>query len=250
MNTNSVQQRQILGGNETNAEMWNSPYSGTGSTDGTVAGNSINGSLDRTANYVDSFLEADKPVNKLMKKGGLGILAASAGITGIGVIGGYFSNVAGVLSVGGAAAVIVVIAMLVIAALVGGGMKLKDAYNVKTTVNLQKKELEKQAQQNITLASTNTEKEFKWKQQMAEQNLITTASINDAKNQSRRKAANTALLEQDLNYANLGRNVATAMDGFNDVDGDAIQDASKHMQKLRLFGLEAARIDKNGALIK
>ena len=245
MNTNSLKQQQILGGHETNAEMWNSPYSDTGSTDGTVAGNSINGSLDRTANYIDSFLEAEKPVNKLMKKGGLGIFGCIGAAVGFGLIKGNEETIAGAIGSAGYSVILTAIAFLALASLAIGVVKLIESQKVAKITDEQRKELQKQAQQNITLASTNAEKEFKYKQQMAEQNLMTTSNINDAKNQSRRKAANAALLEQDLHYANLGHNLATAMESFSDIDADTMQDAKKNLQQVKLFGLEASRIDKS-----
>ena len=244
MNTNSLQQQQILGGHETNAEMWNSPYSDTGSTDGTVAGNSINGSLDRTANYVDSYLEADKPVEKLRKQGGLALLAFAGVATGMALLIDSRNVVKGALGSGGFGVVIAVIALLATASLIIGAFKMYKAKKVAEITTQQEKELEKQARQNITLAATNREKEFKYKQQMAEENLKTTASINEVKNQSRRTAANTALLQQNLNYANLGSNMATAMDSFNEIDESTIKDAQKKLYNVKLFSLDSAKIDK------
>ena len=236
MNTNSAKQRQILGGYETNSEMWYAPYSDTGSTDGTVAGNSINGSLDRTANYIDSFLEAEKPVNKLMKKGGLGIFGCIGAAVGFGLITGNEETIFGVA--------IAALAIIGFACGVIGILKAMEANKISKIADKQEKEIEKQAEQNIALASTNSEKEFRHKQQWAEQNLIATSNINDARNQARQMTANGALLQQSLQYANIGHALATTMDKFNEVDAEHIQDAQRNLQQMKLFGLESSRINK------
>ena len=244
MNTNSAKQRQILGGYETNSEMWYAPYSDTGSTDGTVAGNSINGSLDRTANYIDSYLEAKKPVKKIAKKSALSFLGTATVGTGIGLLAGYQGAVTAAIGSGGFGVAIAALAIIGFACGVIGILKAMEANKISKIADKQEKEIEKQAEQNIALASTNSEKEFRHKQQWAEQNLIATSNINDARNQARQMTANGALLQQSLQYANIGHALATTMDKFNEVDAEHIQDAQRNLQQMKLFGLESSRINK------
>ena len=222
----------------------NSPYSGTGSTDGTVASNSVNGSLDRTANYVDSLVEADKTVTKLRIQAGLGVAGFTGAIAGLALLGSNYTAVQGAISVAGAGFAVTAIVLTLVACGIAAWLKFQKSQQIAKITDRQEKELQKQAQQNIKLSATLAEKEVDRKAKMGEENLTATYNINKAKNQARQIAANTGGLEQSLSYANLGHTVTTAINDFDDIEGENVQDFSKHMQKLKLLGLDASRINK------